>query len=225
MSKELKASNAALPANVTNMASALAMSAGTAGTGGGSDLFMRFTKFGEWTFGSDNTEAEEDSVWAVNPIGFTHGFIAWDQDNTSNGPTGELMVSATQPMPAQDELPDVAGSWAKCVGIALRCTNGEDEGIQVVFKTSSTGGRKAYAELVQAVVAQLAKDPGSPVALVSLANDHYIHKTFGKIFTPEINVVGWADMDGEAAAAEEEEPAEEPAAEEKPARRRRRKAS
>jgi hypothetical protein len=200
------------------MAAALAQSAGSVAAGGGSDLFMRFTKFGEWMFGTDNTEVEEGSIWAVNPTGFTHGFIAWDQENTSKGPTGEVMVSATLPMPLQESLPAVTGSWAKCVGIQLRCTNGEDEGLQVVFKSSSTGGRKAYADMVQAVVAQLGKDPATPVPLVSLEADSYAHKTYGKIFTPKIVIVGWAGMDG---AAQE---AEEPAApeEEKPRQRRRR---
>ena len=224
MSKELKASSAALPANVTSMAQALAVSAGSAGTGGGSDLFMRFTKFGEWVYGSDATEVEEGSLWAVNPTGFTHGFIAWDQDNTFNGPTGELMVPATSPMPAQEDLPDVKGSWAKCVGIALRCTSGEDEGAQAVFKTSSTGGRKAYAELIQAVVAQLGKDSSKPVPLVNLEASSYVHKTYGKIFTPEITVEKWVTMDGlgdDDAAEEAGEAASEPQTEERPRRRKR----
>ena len=218
-----------LPANVVSMAAALAQSAGMAGAAGGNELFARFTKFGEWVYGADGTEVEEGSIWAVNPNGFQHGFIAWDQDNTSGGPTGEVLVPATQPMPLEEELPAVSGSWSKCVGVQLRCTTGEDEGVQIVWKGNSHGARKAYAGLLQELIAQIGKDPENPVALVSLGADSYVHKQYGKIFSPVIDVVGWASMDGDPAdevpkAINKKEPAEEPAAEEKP-RRRRRKSS
>ena len=98
MSTEVSKANGGLPANITNMAAALAQSSVSAGAAGGGELYMQFTKFGEWVFGAEKTETEEGSVWAINPQGFTHGFIAWDQDNTSQGPTGEVMVGeiATQ---------------------------------------------------------------------------------------------------------------------------------
>jgi len=221
-----------LPANLSSMAAALAQSAVSAGAAGGNELYLRNTKFGEWLYGAENTEVEPDATWAVNPEGFMHGFIAWDQDNTSGGPKGERMVPAVQPMPDVNELPDVGGEWGKCISIMLKCMSGEDKGLQLVWKSSSTGGRKAYAALLQDLIAQIGEDPASPVPVVELGMTSYTHKTYGKIFTPELNVVRWMSMDGEQgaepAAAIEEKQAEEPAAveeEEKPVRRRRRKAS
>lgn len=230
---EVAKTGGGLPSNITNMAAALAQSSVSAGAAGGGELYMTFSKFGEWCYGAEKTETEEGSVWAINPQGFTHGFIAWDQSNTSNGPTGEVMVPATQPMPLESELPEVKGDWTKAIGVQLHCTSGEDEGAQSVWKANSLGARKAYAEILQAVIARIGEGVAEIVPLVELKADSYIHKTYGKIFTPVVEIVGWANMDGEpaaepAAALEEqpvqEEPAAEPAAEEKP-RRRRRKAS
>jgi hypothetical protein len=227
MKTETVKTNGGLPATLTNMAAALAQSAGAVGgSGGGDDLFMRFTKFGSWEYGPSNTEVEEGSIWAVNPEGFKHGFIAWDQDNTSQGPTGELLVPATQPMPNEADLPAVSGSWSQCIAVQMRCTNGEDKGVQILWKANSKGARKAYATLLQAVIARVGEGHADVVPLVSLEADSYNHKTYGKIFAPMVEVVGWADMEGNT--AEEPEPPEEPEeapAEEKPARRRRRKAS
>lgn len=231
MTTEVSKANSGLPANVANMAAALAQSQAAAGANNTGELYMRFTKFGEWLFGAENVEAQDGSVWAVNPQGFQHGWIAWNQDNTSGGPRGERMVPATQPMPAEMDLPEVDGEWSKCVAVQLRCTNGEDEGVQTIWKANSHGGRKAYASLLAEVIAQLGENPEAPVALVELKSDSYTHKTYGKIFSPELEVVGWASMDGEAAekpAAIEVDatPSEEPAPqEEAPRRRRRKKAS
>jgi len=223
-----------LPANITNMAQALAASVASTGGANGSDLYMKFTKQGEWMYGADNTETEEGSVWAVNPMGFMHGFISWGSKARGNAGTmtGERLVPATQPMPLEGELPEVNGDWTKAVAIQMRCTSGEDEGLQVLFKANSHGGRKAYAALLQAVVEQIGKGSAECVPLVDLKNDSYTHKEYGKIFTPEIEIVGWTTMGGEAAAEAapaieekaEEPAAEEPAKEEAP-RRRRRKAS
>lgn len=219
-----------LPANVLNMAAALANSAAQAGSQGSGELFAKMTKFGEFVYGADNTEFEEGSVWAVNPQGFFHGFTAWGtKDHGTDGSNvGEVMVPATTPMPLESELPQVKGNWAKAVGIQMRCTDGEDEGTQVLFKTNSVGGRKAYASLLQAVIGRIQAGKADCVPLVECESDHYVHKTYGKIFTPEFKIVGWANMDGNKAEepagaieAPEEEPAEEPEA---APRRRRRKA-
>lgn len=226
-----------LPANVANLAPALAQSVAAAGANNTGESYMRFTKRGSWEFGAESIEVEEGSLWAINPAAFMHGWIAWKQGDTGGGPKGERMVPATQPMPEEHELPDVDGVWSKCVAITLKCTDGEDEGVQVVWKTNSHGGRKAYSAVLQAVIAQIGEDPEHPVPVVALEADSYKHKEYGEIFTPDIQVKSWATMDGVAAApaaeqvedksekSEAAEEAAEPDKEEKPRRRRRRKTS
>jgi hypothetical protein len=237
-----------LPSNIANMASALAAAVVTSGQAGGSDLYMIFTKFGEWVYGAEKQEVEEDSIWALNTDAIGHGWIAWDQDNTSNGPTGEMMVSAALASPLESSLPQVKGSWAKCISFSMVCTDGEDVGTQVLWKSSSLGARKEWSRVIQLIIERAAlieagdAPAGSGYPLVKLAPDSYVHKTYGKTYTPVIEVVGWVTKDGMPGTSEEkpeavekqaaepaaEKQAEEPAPvkeEEEPTRRRRRKAS
>jgi hypothetical protein len=223
-----------LPANVLNMAQALQISAGSAGSGG-SDLYMKMGRDGVFEFGVDSTIPEEDSRWAINPAGCLHGFVAWGNSTHDNEGTnvGEVMVPATQPMPSEADLPNVKGDWSKATALQLRCTDGEDEGVQVLYKANSVGGRKAYAATLQAIVAKITEGDAACVPLVTLESDSYKHAKYGTIFNPIFKIQGWITMEGEAAAepaaAIEEAPAEEPApkeepAAEKPTRRRRKKA-
>jgi hypothetical protein len=60
------------------------------------------------------------------------------------------------------------------------------------------------------------------VPVIVLGKDHYQHKSYGRVYTPEFKVQHWVGMDG--AADEATEPAEAPAAEPAPTGRRRRAA-
>ncbi len=227
--------NSNLPANIQNMATALAASASSAGASTSTDAYMKFSKFGEWIYGVENVEVEPGSVWAVNPLGFQHGWTAWGTKahGTSGQNMGECMVPAVHPMPLEENLPAVKGDWMKAVGIQMLCTTGEDEGVQVMFKTNSHGGRKAYAAIVQAVTARIVAGEPDCMPLVELKADSYEHKEYGKIFTPILEIVGWSAHDAarEPAASvkaqrlppHSDAPAnvEEPPAPEAPRRRRR----
>ena len=62
---------------------------------------LKMDKTGHWVFGADQTEAEENSKWAVNPFSFVHGFIAWGDGEV----LGEKMVSVSQPCRNLNRLP------------------------------------------------------------------------------------------------------------------------
>jgi hypothetical protein len=51
------------------------------------------------------------------------------------------------------------------------------------------------------------KDASKPVPVIKLGKDHYMHKSYGRIYTPVFEVVEWVSMDGEAVEAEEAAPA------------------
>jgi hypothetical protein len=217
--------NSGLPAELATMRTALASSINAVGGAGGSDQYMKMNRQGEFVYGAENTEVEEGSRWAVNPMAFQHGFTAWGTEAYGNEGTnvGEVLVPFTSPMPQEADLPEVKGNWSKAVQLQLRCLTGEDEGIQALWKSNALGGRKAYAALMQALMQHLEEDQTTPVAVVELEADSYTHTKYGKIFTPVFKVVGWNAMDSAAAPAEAE-PEPEPeleGAEEKPRRRRR----
>ena len=222
MSKDVVVSknDANLPANVTALTGLAQAATATAGSLGTGDAFGQFTKLGEWLFGQERIEVEEDSQWAINPLSLKHGFIHWPDE----GRPTEHMVSATQPLPQLADLPVVDGDWNKNASFQAVCLSGEDKGQQVIFKGSSLGFRKAWGEVATAIANQAVGGTGEVVPVVTLDSDSYTHKQYGKIMTPAIEIVGWNTLDdAEPNEAEAEEEKPEPKAEAKPARRRRRR--
>jgi hypothetical protein len=69
------------------------------------------------------------------------------------------------------------------------------------FTTTSVGGKKAVQALGVAIATQVEKDQTKPVAIVRLKKDHYVHKSYGRIYTPVFEIVEWASMDGEPVPA------------------------
>lgn len=181
-------------------------------------VLLKMDKTGHWVFGADQTEVEEESTWAVNPFSFVHGSIAWGDGEV----LAEKMVPVSQPLPELNAAPPGAKrGWETQIGMSLKCLNGEDEGMEARFATTSVGGKRSVQTLALAIAAQVEKDQSKPVPVVRLKKDHYTHKSYGKIFTPIFEIVEWVSMEGKVEQAPAEAPA---AAEEAPLRRRRRAA-
>jgi hypothetical protein len=198
-------SSANLPAVATLSTAlrALEQGAGTSGV-----VILKMDKTGHWVFGADQTEVEDDSTWAVNPFSFVHGFIAWGDGEV----LGEKMTGVQHPLPELDAAPPGAKrGWETQIGMSLKCLVGEDKDMEARFTTTSVGGKKAVQALGVAIATQVEKDQSKPVAIVRLKKDHYVHKSYGRIYTPVFEIVDWASMDGAAEAPAAEE-AEAPAA-------------
>ena len=91
---------------------------GPAGT-----VIIKMDKTGHWVFGADQTEIEDDSTWAINPLSFVHGYIAWGDGEV----LGEKMVSVSQPLPELEPAPPNAKKgWETQVGLSMKCISGED---------------------------------------------------------------------------------------------------
>ena len=207
-------SAAGLP-SVSSLSSALRSIETDAGASG--MVILKMDKTGHWVFGADQTEVEDDSVWAINPFSFVHGYIAWGEGVV----LAEKMVSVAEPLPETGPAPDAAKrGWEMQIGFTLACTNGEDEGMQARYAATSVGGKKAVQQLAAAIAAQVDKDQNKPVPMVELKKEHYQHKTYGRIYTPVFDIVDWASLSGDTAPsdAEPEVAADEPEA---PRRRRR----
>lgn len=214
MNDVVKFGGANLP-SVQSLSSALRTIKDEVGVSGG-NVILKMDKTGHWVFGAEQTEVEDDSLWAVNPFSFVHGFIAWGDGSV----LGEKMASVSEPLPATGLAP--SGSergWEMQIGMSLACTNGEDEGLQARFTTTSVGGKRAVQALAVAIADQADKNPDKPVPLVRLKKEHYQHKKYGRIYTPVFDIVDWVSLDTNAADVAEAEPAED--AEDAPRRRRR----
>ena len=205
-------SKANLPA-VSSLATSLRTIQSEVGAAG--VVILKMDKTGHWVFGADQTEVEDDSLWAINPFSFVHGFIAWGDGEV----LGEKMASVSQPLPELEEAPPQAKKgWENQVGMSLKCISGDDKDMEARYTTTSTGGKKAVQILGVAIATQVEKDQTKPVAIVRLKKDHYQHKSYGKIYTPVFEIIDWVGLDG----APSDDVAPEPAAE--PAGRRRRSA-
>lgn len=180
--------------------------------GNGGKQFLKISdRDGAWTFGAEETVVEEDSLWAVNPLSFFHGYIAWHDGK----PEGEHRQSVSRPvLPSLDALPQVKAQngWQKQVGFDLVCVTGEDEGTACEYKASSVGGTRATGTLAAAINDQYARDPDKIVPIVKLRDNKYYDKKYKKDqFPPVFEIVEWRALTDTKPVAEEpkqEAPAE-----------------
>jgi hypothetical protein len=218
MSDLVKFGGSNLP-SVKSLSSALRSVAADVGAGAGGMVILKMDKTGHWVFGADQTEVEDDSIWAVNPFSFVHGYICWGEGEV----LGEKMVGVADPLPELEPAPAASKrGWEMQVGMTLACTNGEDEGMQARYSATSVGGKKAVQALAVAIAEQVDKDQDKPVPMVRLKKEHYQHKSYGRIYTPVFEVVKWVGLDAQPTEDDTEEAVEdEVAADEAPRRRRR----
>ena len=200
--------------SVASLSSALRSLESAAGPG--NMVILKMDKTGHWVFGADQTEVEDDSLWAVNPFSFVHGYIAWGDGEV----LAEKMVSVAEPLPELEPAPGAAKrGWEMQIGMTLACTNGEDVGMQARYSVTSVGGKRAVQALAVAIAEQVDKDQAKPVPVIRLKKEHYQHKSYGRIFTPVFDIVKWVGMD--APAVEEDAADAEAPTEDAPRRRRR----
>jgi len=150
-------------------------------------------KDGEWTYGSEMAEVESKSLWAVNPNSFHFGLVEW-----CDGTVGaEILVPAGTNYSIKDlELefdpndPKVKEhSVGPHIAVDLYCTTGDDEDVQVQFKTSTRGGVDALNKLAQKISKQAIDDPDNVVALITLESSSYMHKKYRrKTYAPILNI-------------------------------------
>jgi hypothetical protein len=158
-----KFGSAGLP-SVASLSSALRTIQTDVGDGGGM-VILKMDKTGHWVFGADQTEVESDSVWAVNPFSFVHGYIAWGDGVV----LAEKMAPVMDPLPETGPAPEAAKrGWEMQIGVTLACTNGEDKGMQARYSATSVGGKRAVQTLAAAIAEQVEKDQTKPVPLVAL---------------------------------------------------------
>ena len=159
-------------------------------------VIIKMDKTGHWVFGADQTEIEDDALWAINPFSFVHGFIAWGDGEV----LGEKMVSVSQPLPELDAAPPNAKKgWEAQVGLSMKCISGEDKGMEARYTTTSVGGKRSVQALAVAIATQVEKNQTKPVPVVLLKKEHYTHKSYGRIYTPVFDIQEWVTMDVEAA--------------------------
>ncbi len=149
---------------------------------------------GNWVFGVDQTEVEKDSLWAVNPGSFEHGYIAWHKSQPEN----EVMVPVARPLPDVTALPPVQAKdgYQQQRGVQLVCISGADEGSKVVYKHSSGGAMKLFGKLVNDLLDQLEKDPDNCVPIIRMTSTRYKNTRYGGYtYNPVFEIVEFRSLD------------------------------
>lgn len=199
---------------VSKLSSGIGISRASAPPAGGGKPLLRLLKSGKWVFGVNDDPVQEGSEWAINPLSIQHGWCCWSNydEKKKNELLGEFMVPVTEPRPAKPE-PLESGEWKLQRSCELKCISGDDEGTEVLYKTPSVGGLRAFDVFLGLLQAQLDKDATHPVATVELLFDSYKHTQYGETFVPILEITGWATMSGEREEQPEEEEADEAPAE------------
>jgi hypothetical protein len=186
----------------------------------GSKGFLKFGKDGSWTFGQDNVELKPGTEVAINPLSVKSGYSSWTdypkEAKKKNELVGEFLVPLGAPLPPKHTMKDTGWDWRDLRVVEMKVLTGPHKDKELSFSTTSDGGLRAIKAILDQVIQQLDEDPEFIVPVVKLGSDHYMHKQWGKTFTPVMDVVDFMTMEGEGAdegdAPEEEEQPEEPQA-------------
>ena len=198
-----------LPSTISTMLDALEPAQqATPAVGSGDFSYLKLTRQGEWVYGAEETEVSENSYFVIDPMSYAQGYVAWSADGEL---IAEEMALAGQPAVTVANLPPLdEGKWDAQVAFALKGIEGAQEGVQVLYKTSSQGGKEAVANLLSQIIARGRAGEAKVCPVVALETTNYKHKKYGKIFKPVLAVDEWMDIpDG----ADKPEPAPEPAPE------------
>lgn len=164
--------------------------------------FLKMDKTGQWVFGANAEEVSEDDKFIVNPEGFQHGYVAWTKGGGDK--LGEVMVPVTDPMPEVGEVPSGAGGWEAQLGCHLKRADGE--GSDLIYRSSSVGGKRAIAQLAESVGDKVAEDSDAVFPIITLDSEDYKHAKYGKIYNPIISIVKWVKAPTVAAAPKKAAP-------------------
>ncbi len=191
---------------------------------GGDFMYLKMSKTGDWVYGSDETEVSDNSAFVIDPNSYAQGYVAWDDGELVD----EKMAVAGSPPVLQADLPDISPvKWDVQVAFALKGIEGAEEGIQMLYKTSSRGGKSAIAELLSKIIARGQAGETDICPIVVLDKSSYKHKKYGKIFTPILTIDEWCDLpEAEPETkpvAKIAEPEPEPVVEKEPVKKTRRK--
>jgi hypothetical protein len=149
---------------------------------------------GTWSYGQKRTIVEAGSKWAVSPLSFEWGYVCFN----NNKRLDERMVSVTQPKPNAAELPDLGFPWQEQWNVNLKCLTGVDTGVEVTFKGSTDGQLKWVASLLDETRDRLngGQHDGKVSAVVVFGKDSYPHSQYGRVWTPQYDLVDWMPLDG-----------------------------
>jgi len=158
---------------------------------------LKLSRSGQWEYGKESIGVDDASYWAWVPTSMQHGWVSWGD----GGREGEIMVPITQKSPPQEDLPQTAGgAWQRQYSVQLSGVKGPDTGELVQYIGTSSGLIDVFGKMTKAIIQQI-RGNRPMIPLIKLGTTHYVHKKYGKIYKPDISVVGWVHQEDDPAEA------------------------
>jgi hypothetical protein len=168
--------------------------------------FLKFAK-GDWLLGEEGKKVPADARFVANLHECYRGWVRWWGGKPTDHLIGRVVDRHRAPpredLGEQDESkwetePNGArrDPWAKTCYLAMRDVSNDEI---VCFTSSSDGGRRAVAKLVDRYD-RLRHKHKAKFPVVCLDSESYQHRTYGKILKPAFRIVDWAYWDDETAA-------------------------
>jgi hypothetical protein len=154
--------------------------------------FLKMSKDGEWSYGTDDTVVTEDDHVYIDPNGFVHGWQLWantDLPGVTSELLGEVLAPMDQPLPplpTTHPAPQKGGEWKQLLGFSALLGD-----MKLTYSTTSYGGKAAFGELAEEFAKHFAKTTKTTIAVVSLSSESYKHKKYGKLYNPVLTVMDW----------------------------------
>jgi hypothetical protein len=207
-------------AALTGLGKALTNVARVSRTGRRSNPLMQFVKDGggTWVIGQRRIEVEAGSQWALNPLSFEWGFIAFP--GVGKAPE-QIMALVTESMPDPAQLIAKGLKPNEQRTVDLKCLSGTDLDTQVTFCTTTTGGIDEMNRITGIIGDRISSgrygDKICPIVVLERGGYKHQQQEVGWVATPLLKIVGWQSINGPEV---EPEPSPAPAAAEQPRRRR-----
>jgi hypothetical protein len=111
---------------------------------------------------------------------------------------GERLVPISQPKPLIADMPDTGFPWQEEWSVNMKCLDGADAGVEVIFKATTDGAIKAIVLLVDELRNRLNgnQHDGKIVPIVLLEKDGYQHPKHGPTAIPVLAIISWMSLDG-----------------------------
>jgi hypothetical protein len=213
-------------ASLSNLGTSLANVARASRTGRRGNPLMQFIKNdgGKWVTGPRRIEVEADSQWAINPLSFEWGFIAFREDGKA---PEQIMASVQNPMPDPSPLVAKGLKPNEQRTVDLKCCSGVDLDAQVTFCTTTVGGidemNRITGLIGDRINSRRCGEEISPVVVLERGGYKHRQQEIGWVATPSMRIVGWQSIYGPDAGPvipKPEPPPPTPTAEAQPRRRR-----
>ena len=211
-------------ASLTALATILNNVDTTSAAGRSGHPMLQFKREGDgtWMYGQRKTKPEPGGRWAVNPMTFQRGYICF---GATNNFLGEKLLPVSQPMLDPAELPNKGFEWKEQWAVNLKCLDGSDAGVEVVYKATTTAASRPSAACSKrsatgsTAVSTTARSRRS----CSSKRTSYPHGQYGKTWIPVLTIIDWMSMARPGAGAGAPPPPASPPSSPPPAEQPRRR--